>query len=197
MSARRPIQALVIGGSAGAIDVLGTLLPALPAGLSVPVVVVVHVPPDRPSYLPEVLGARTVLPVREAEDKEPVEPGVIYVAPPNYHLLVERSHRFALSVDAPVHFSRPAIDVLFESAAVAWGEGLAAVLLTGASADGAIGLERVRASGGLTAVQAPDSATARTMPDAALARMAPDHVLAPEPLGALLAALGAPPAGAA
>ena len=96
-----------MGGSSGALEALSTLLPALPAGSAIPVAIVVHLPQGRPSHLAEVLRARTVLPVREAEDKEPVAAGTIYVAPPDYHLLIERTRTFSLSADEPVHFSRP------------------------------------------------------------------------------------------
>src|SRR6185312_12663870 len=105
------VDAIVIGGSSGALEALAVLLPALPADTRVAVAIVIHVPATRPSHLPQVMAARTALPVREADDKEPVVPGVVYVAPPNYHLLIERGGTFALSADEALHFSRPAIDV--------------------------------------------------------------------------------------
>ncbi|HVZ72430.1 MAG TPA: chemotaxis protein CheB [Polyangia bacterium] len=181
------IDAIVIGGSAGALDVLGVVLPALPAPCAVAVVIVIHLPASKPSQLPAVLGARTALPVREIEDKVPVAPGVVWVAPPGYHVLVERDHTFALSVDELVHFSRPSIDVLFESAAEAYGARLAGVLLTGANADGARGLLAIENAGGLCFVQAPATAVARAMPEAALARVGGARSLPVPELAAALA----------
>lgn len=184
----RPIEAIVIGGSAGALDALAGLLPALPADCPLPVAIVVHVP-NKPSYLAEVLASRTVLRVKEAEDKEPIAPGVVYVAPPNYHLLIERGRTFALSDDQLLHFSRPAIDVLFESAAEAYGNRLAGVVLTGASEDGAAGLAAIKRAGGLAIVQLPATASARAMPEAAIAATQVDHVLPVAEIAPLLARL--------
>jgi two-component system chemotaxis response regulator CheB len=184
------IQAIVMGGSAGALDVLNQILPALPASFLIPIALVLHVHPTKPSYLARVLETRCALAVKEAEDKEPITPGTLYVAPPNYHLLMERRGCFSLSVDDPVLFSRPAIDVLFESAADAFGPALAGVLLTGGSADGARGLAEIKRKGGLTVVQAPSTASVPTMPEAALRLTAIDHVLPPVEIGQLLARLG-------
>jgi two-component system chemotaxis response regulator CheB len=161
-------QAIVVGGSAGALDALNQILPALPAGFSIPVVLVLHVHPTKPSYLARLLGDRCALTVKEAEDKEPLAPATLYVAPPNYHLLVEPRRCLSLSVDEPVLFSRPAIDVLFESAADVYGPALAGVILTGASSDGACGLRAVHARGGRAFVQDPATAAASIMPAAAL-----------------------------
>jgi len=183
------IEAIVMGGSSGALEALSTLLPALPAHCPISVAIVVHLPPTRPSHLAEVLAARTVLPLREAEDKEPIAAGTVYLAPPNYHLLVERTKSFALSADEAVLFSRPAIDVLFESAADAYGERLAGIVLTGASADGARGLSAVKRRGGIAIVQTPDGAVAPEMPRAALSMVAADHVLSLPDLATLLGQL--------
>jgi two-component system chemotaxis response regulator CheB len=173
----RRVEAIVIGGSAGALDALARLLPALPPDSAVPVAIVVHVPATRPSHLAPVLGAKAAVPVREVEDKEPLIPGRVYVAPPGYHVLIERTRTFALSTDELLHFSRPAIDVLFESAADAYGDALAGIVLTGASEDGARGLAAIARSGGIAVVQAPEGAVARHMPDAAIAHVAGAHVL--------------------
>jgi two-component system, chemotaxis family, protein-glutamate methylesterase/glutaminase len=181
--------AIVIGGSAGALEALAVILPALPASCDVPIVVVVHLPPAAPSLLTTVLRPRTALLVKEAEDKEPVAGGALYVAPPNYHLLVERDRTFALSVDDLVHFSRPAIDVLFESASEVYGPTLVGVVLTGANADGAAGLAAIKRRGGLTIAQSPGSATVATMPQAAIDTGAVDHVLPPAEIAALLVEL--------
>jgi two-component system chemotaxis response regulator CheB len=179
-----------MGGSAGALDALNQILPALPAGFLIPIALVLHVHPTKPSYLARVLETRCALAVKEAEDKEPITPGTLYVAPPNYHLLMERRGCFSLSVDDPVLFSRPAIDVLFESAADAFGPALTGVLLSGGSADGARGLAEIKRKGGLTVVQAPSTASVRTMPEAALRLTAIDHVLSPAEIGLFLARLG-------
>lgn len=186
----KPIEAIAIGGSAGALEALGAILPALPKGFPLPIVVVLHIPPNKPSYLADVLGSMCALPVKEAEDKEPFAPGAVYVAPPDYHVLIEKQRCLSLSVDAPVLFSRPAIDVLFESAADAYGERLVGVLLAGGSADGALGLARIKRAGGIALVQAPHTAAVRTMPEAALNLGDVDHALSPNALGVFLAKLG-------
>lgn len=162
------IQALVIGGSAGSVGALLRILPPLPKDYPLAIMVVVHLPPDCDSTLATLLRDRCQIPVKEAEDKEPICPGVVYIAPPNYHLLVEPDFQLSLSQDEPVLFSRPAIDVLFESAADAYGDALAGVVLTGASSDGARGLRAVGAAGGLAFVQTPSTAEASTMPQSAL-----------------------------
>ncbi len=185
----KKLAAIVIGGSAGALDALGVILPALPAGLPVPVVIAVHMLASKPSGLPRVLQDVCALEVKEAEDKEPIAPGKVYLASPNYHLLVEKEHHFSLSVDEHVHFSRPAIDVLFETAAAAYGSALAGVLLSGANEDGAHGLATIKAARGTTVVQAPETATARAMPEAALRRGSVDHLLSPAEIGPLLVEL--------
>jgi two-component system, chemotaxis family, protein-glutamate methylesterase/glutaminase len=164
-----PLRAVVIGASAGAFEALAAVLPALPEGYGVPVMVVVHLPPSGPSLLAPLLDARCRVRVQEAEDKEPAEAGTVYVAPPDYHLLVEPDGRLSLSVEAPVYYSRPSIDVLFESAADAYGAGLIGVVLTGANSDGAAGLRAIGAAGGVALVQRPDLSQASAMPEAALA----------------------------
>lgn len=163
-----PIKAVAIGASAGAVQALQAILPRLPADYPLPVLVVVHVPSDRANMLVPLLAARCEMTVREAEDKEPVAPGVIYFAPSDYHLLVENDASLALSTDEWVNFSRPSIDVLFESAADAYGSALAAVVLTGANHDGAAGLRAVVEAGGVAIVEDPAGAYATAMPEAAL-----------------------------
>ena len=167
---RDRIDGIVIGASAGGVEALCTLLPALPADLRAAVLIVQHIPRDRPSVLAEIFAARCPLRVVEAEDKAPVERGTVYVAPPDYHLLVDRGPVIALSADELVNYSRPAIDVLFESAADAYGERLLGIVLTGASHDGAAGLHAVAQAGGVAAVQRPDTAQAPRMAQSALAR---------------------------
>jgi len=162
-------EAIVVGGSAGAFDALSTLLADLPGEFTLPIVIVLHLPRHKPSVLPEVLAAKAGRPVREPQDKEPVSRSIIYVAPADYHLLIDRGLAFALSVDEPVNFSLPSIDVLFESAADALGARLVGVLLSGASADGARGLKAIEEAGGLAIVQAPEDASMPIMPNAAIA----------------------------
>ena len=174
---RRAIEAVVIGGSAGGLDALLRILPGLPASFRLPVITLLHLPNDAESELANVFRARTAIPVREAMDKEFIEPGTLYVAPGGYHLLVEKDFSFSLSVEDPVHYSRPSIDVLMESAADVWGAALAGILLTGANDDGADGLARIGECGGLTVVQDPAEAAIVTMPQAAIARRTPDLVL--------------------
>jgi two-component system, chemotaxis family, protein-glutamate methylesterase/glutaminase len=177
MSAAVDIEAIAIGGSAGALDGLLALLKALPEGFRPSLLIVVHVPPDRPSLLAQVLGDQCRLPVREALDKEPIEPGVAYVAPPDYHLLVESSRQLALSRDEPVAFSRPSIDVMFESAAQAYGSRVLGIVLSGANADGAAGLAAIRKARGRAWVQDPREAQVPTMPAAAIEQAGADLVL--------------------
>jgi len=166
---RSACKAVVIGASAGAVQALLDILPALPAEGRVIVLVAVHVPADRSNALIPLLQTRCRASLKEAEDKEPALPGQVYFAPSDYHLLVEQDGSLALSSDEPVHHARPSIDVLFESAADAWGDALVGVILTGANADGARGLAAIHAAGGEALVQAPAEAAAPTMPAAALA----------------------------
>ena len=185
------VEAVVIGASAGGVQALSALSAALPADLRVPCFVVIHLPRESPSLLPEIFSAHCKRPVGEAQDKESVQAGTVYIAPPDYHLLIDRGPTVALSTDELVHFSRPSIDVLFESAADVYGKGLLGIILTGWNQDGADGLEAVRRTGGLTIVQNPDTAEAPVMPQAALARTAVDYILNLEEIAALLAALPA------
>ena len=163
-----PVEAVVIGVSAGGIKALGAILPALPTDYPVPILVVIHLPPSRKSIIAELFQDKCLLEVREAEDKEILAPGVVYFAPPDYHLLVETDLSLSLSSEEPVMFSRPSIDVLFETAAEAYGEGLVGIILTGANPDGALGLKAIAAAGGRAIVQTPAHAYAPAMPEAAL-----------------------------
>lgn len=160
--------AVIIGASAGALEALSQFLPALPASFPLPVFVVVHVPSDKPSVLAEIFSAKCQLRAIEAEDKEPIEPGTIYFAPPNYHLLFEDQQAIALSNEEEVLFSRPSIDVAFQSAADVWTDKLIGIVLTGANEDGAAGLQAVSQAGGVTIIQDPEGAYAKAMPEAAI-----------------------------
>lgn len=161
--------AVVIGASAGAVTALLEVLPALAPDYPLPVLIVVHVHPNSDGTLAALLSERSRIAVKEAEDKEPIQPGTVYLAPANYHMLVEPTFELSLSSEEPVLFSRPSIDVLFETAADAYGSSLAGVVLTGANADGAQGLRAVERAGGRVYVQSPDEAEEETMPRAALA----------------------------
>jgi two-component system, chemotaxis family, protein-glutamate methylesterase/glutaminase len=191
----RAIDAIVIGTSAGGVEALSTVLPALPAGVATPVFVVLHLPREKPSLLVSIFTPKCALPVREAEDKEPVEPGTVYFAPPDYHLLIDEGPTLALSADEAVHFSRPSIDVLFESAADIYGARLLGIILTGASEDGAAGLDAIRRAGGCTVVQQPETAQVATMTEAALKRGPADFVLPLERIAELLRTIGHGAAG--
>ena len=171
------IEAVAIGASAGGVQALSELLPALPARARVSVFVVLHLPRDRPSLLVEVFSRKCALVVCEAEDKEPILPGTVYFAPTNYHLLIDQGPQLALSADDLVHHSRPSIDVLFESAAEIYRERLLGVILTGASEDGARGLAAVHDAGGITVIQEPQTAQSSLMVTSALRRRSPDLVL--------------------
>jgi two-component system chemotaxis response regulator CheB len=184
--AGRHIEAVVIGASAGGVEALGALLPTLPAGYRLPVFCILHLPSDRESRLAELFGERLALRVKEAVDKESIEPGTVYFAGSGYHLSVERDFTFSLSCEAPVHFARPAIDVLMESSADAYGAGLVGILLTGANHDGADGMAYIHACGGLTVVQDPRDAQVATMPQSAIDRFSPHLILPLARIGALL-----------
>jgi len=184
-----PIEAIVVGASAGGVEALLRVFGHLRKGFGLPILVVLHLPNERDSQLASVLGHRLAVPVEEARDKQDIAPGTLYVATPGYHLSVEADRCLSLSLEDPVHHSRPSIDVLFESAADVYGEKLLAVVLTGANGDGARGLAKVRALGGITVVQDPAEAQVATMPEAALALHEPDHILTLQGIGQLLAGL--------
>jgi two-component system chemotaxis response regulator CheB len=184
--AGRAIEAVVIGASAGGVGALLRLLPGLPAGYGRAVVALLHMPDGRQSHLAEVFQQRMELPVREAADKEAVLSGTLYFGGSGYHLSVETDRSFSLSCEAPLHFARPAIDYLMESAADAYGPALAGILLTGANQDGAAGLAAIGRAGGLTVVQDPAEAEVATMPREAIRLRAPDLILPLDDIHTLL-----------
>jgi two-component system chemotaxis response regulator CheB len=183
-------KAVVIGGSAGSLEALSAILPELPPDFPLPIFVVVHVPADKESVLAEVLQVKSRLRICEAQDKEPIEAGTVYFAPPDYHLLIEADGHLTLSFDEQVLFSRPSIDVLFESAADAYGGELVGIVLSGANQDGARGLKSVAAEGGTAVVQNPESAQSETMPAAALALCPSARILDPTQIAEFLKGLG-------
>jgi two-component system, chemotaxis family, protein-glutamate methylesterase/glutaminase len=188
---RRDVAALVIGGSAGGLEALSALLSAVGPEAAFPIVCVLHVHADGPNLLPTVLSHHCVLPVKEAESTEELAPGQVYFAPADYHLTIEPDRTFALSNDPPVNFSRPSIDVLFESAADAYGVQLVGILLTGANADGAAGLRQIKRRGGFAIVQDPATAEFPDMPRSAIGLFDPDAVMAVPAIAALLGRLSA------
>jgi two-component system chemotaxis response regulator CheB len=191
-AANRRIEAVVIGASAGGFEALFAVLKGLPASYPMPLVAVLHLPQTHESRLAELFAYRLSLQVREARDKETLEAGVLYFAPSGYHLSIETDRSFSLSCEDRVNYARPSIDVLFASAADAYGKSLAAVLLTGANYDGATGLAGIRIAGGLTIVQDPSTAEVATMPEAAIRRMTPDLILPLAEIHSLLRKLGEP-----
>ena len=175
-STYRPnVEAVVIGASAGALSALSILLPAFTGRPRLPVVIVVHLSARQPSLLVEVFGRKSAWPVREPNHGQPVEPG-IWFCPSGYHLLIETDRTFAFSIGEPVNFSRPSIDLLFQSAADAYGAALVGVVLTGASADGAHGAKTIVDAGGLVVVQDPNTAESSLMPAEAIARSRPQLI---------------------
>jgi two-component system chemotaxis response regulator CheB len=183
------LDCVVIGGSAGAVEILGLVASRLTSRFAPAMVVVIHMAQDARPILPAILSSAARPPMKVAEDKEPIAPGTVYFAPPGYHLLVEAEHTFALSVDAPEHFSRPSIDVLFESAADAYKARVAGVILSGANSDGAAGLRAIADAGGPTLVQKPDTAASPKMPQAALSACPDSTVLDGPALAKWLASL--------
>jgi two-component system chemotaxis response regulator CheB len=190
-SLRGRVDAVVIGTSAGGVEVLSAVLPAISPGLSVPIFIVLHLPRDKPSVLAEIFSRKCAVPVCEAQDKAPAVPGTVYFAPSNYHLLLEAGPQMALSADDLVHHSRPSIDVLFESASDLYRDRLLGIILTGANADGAAGLAAIHDAGGVTVIQRPDTTQSPIMVLAALKLRPVDWVLSPQEIAGLLRTLEA------
>jgi two-component system chemotaxis response regulator CheB len=180
---------VVIGGSLGGQQALCSLLPQLPAGYPLPVIVLLHRHRHARDVPGRWLSEVCPLPFCAIEDKAPIVPGQLHVCPANYHVLIEAERTFALSIEPPVNYARPSIDVLFESAARVYGERLVGVLLSGASVDGAAGLAAIKARGGAAYCQDPRSAIERTMPDAGCGATRVDRVASPEVIGRELSEL--------
>ncbi len=176
-------NAIVIGASAGGISALKVVLSALSSTFPCPIFIVQHFPRDSKSILPKILAAECKIPVREGTDKMIIEKGCVYIAPPGYHLLVEADFTLALSLDELENWSRPSIDVLFESAAKVYRKNLVGVLLTGANSDGALGLKSIADRGGVTIVQDPDTAESRAMPNSGIQQAKVDYILSVEEIG--------------
>ncbi|RYF82560.1 MAG: chemotaxis protein CheB [Chitinophagaceae bacterium] len=170
---------VVIGGSAGSLDVVLKIVSGLPAQTKASFIIVLHRKSDSESILTNLLSIRTRLKVKEVEDKDEIHPGTIYLAPPDYHLLLEDEKNFSLDSSEKVHYSRPSIDVTFESVAETFGRRAIGILLSGANSDGAIGLKQLRESGGLTIAQDPKTAEVDFMPRQAIACNAAVQTLSP------------------
>lgn len=179
MSGRSKIQyeAIVIGTSAGGLDALGVILPALDPRLPVPILIVQHISASSDSFIVTYFDRLCRLHVKEAEEKELLRPGIVYFAPPDYHVLIEDDRTISLSNEEKVNYSRPSIDILFETASWAYGKHLIGIILTGANWDGAAGSEMIKKSGGLTIVQDPRTAAVSRMPESVLERIKPSCVL--------------------
>lgn len=186
MNQQRCFKAVVIGASAGGLKALRKVLGALPEEFPLPILIVQHLHPDSGSYLVKILNDHCALHVKQAEEKEKVQPGIVYVAPPNYHLLLEEDFSLSLTVDARVNFSRPSVDVLFETAVYAYRDCLIGIILTGANSDGSKGALRIKQHGGYLIVQDPASAEAPSMPETTIELTQVDKILPLEQIGPYL-----------
>lgn len=193
---QRNFRAVVIGVSTGGVQALSSLLGHLPAHFPVPILIVQHIGAETGDGLARLLNRHSALRVKEADEQDELIPGTVFLAPANYHLLVEAGGTLSLSADAPVSYARPSVDVLFESAAEAFGAQLIGIILTGANFDGSRGLARIKQKGGIAIVQDPADAEAAQMPQAALAATSVDHVVALCAMPALLLTLVTIPEGA-
>lgn len=170
-------DAFIIGGSAGSLDVLLKVLPSLSPVLSFPIIIVIHRKHGADSLLPELLSGRTKLQVKEIDEKEALLPGTIYIAPSDYHTLIEQDHSFSLDYSEKINYSRPAIDVTFQTAAEVYQERLVCLLLSGSNADGVEGLKSVKAWGGTALIQDPATAQVSYMPEQASKQVKIDRAL--------------------
>jgi two-component system chemotaxis response regulator CheB len=171
-------------------EALSIIIPGLPPAFPIPVVVIQHISPHSENYMTRYLDNISSIKVKEVDEKEKIRPGVVYTAPPNYHVLVEEDETFSLSVEERINFARPSIDVFFQSAADVYAPHLVGVVLTGANNDGSQGLKMIKEKGGLTIVQDPHTAEVDGMPRAALKATKVDHILTLEQVAAFLVKLG-------
>jgi len=170
-------KVLIIGGSAGSLEVLMHVLPQLKAIANFSIVIVLHRKSGEDTTLEELLALKTVIPLQEVEDKTPLLPGYMYISPSDYHLLFERDYTLSLDISEKINYSRPSIDVAFESAADIYKDGLAAILLSGANADGTNGVIAIQKAGGKVVIQNPESAEMPYMPQSAINRLTADYIL--------------------
>lgn len=179
-------EAIVIGVSSGGMAALKYIFSALPAGFSLAIIVVQHVSARSDNQWITLLNDISSLNIKEADEKENIEPGNVYIAPSNYHLLIEKDKSFSLTIDERVNFARPSIDVLFETAAEAYRNKLIGIILTGSNNDGSRGIKRIKEYGGLAIIQDPETAESSYMPSSAMTTIQPDHILPLENIVALL-----------
>jgi two-component system, chemotaxis family, protein-glutamate methylesterase/glutaminase len=189
MELKKAYDAIVIGASAGGLYVMTRILQPLPANFPLPVIVVQHRSKDERSLLEEVLQQKCNVRIKQADEKELIQGGAVYFAPPDYHLLIENDRSFSLSFDAPVNFSRPSIDVLFESAAEVYKDRLLGIILTGANSDGARGIKKISMLGGSTIAQRLETADYPEMPKAAINTGYIQHIMSPEEISQYLLTL--------
>ncbi len=170
-------KAVVIGASAGGMETIGSILTKLPSNFAAPIVIVQHLSPESNGYMAKYLNQKCNIIVKEADDKENITPGTAYIAPSNYHLLVEKDGTLSFTVENKVNYARPSIDVLFETAADLYQDTLIGIILTGANSDGSKGLRRIKERGGLVIVQDPETALVQSMPKAAIKETTVDYIL--------------------
>lgn len=182
-------KAVVIGVSTGGVHALKLVLGELPKDFPIPVIVVTHIKPDSDDSLAVLLDTLCAIRIKEADEQEALVPGTVYLAPANYHLLVERNGNLALSIDPQVNFARPSVDVLFESAAEAFGPKLIGIIMTGAGSDGSKGLYKIKNHGGIAIIQNPADAEVDSMPVSAMRLVKADHVVRLNEISPLLLGL--------
>jgi two-component system chemotaxis response regulator CheB len=179
-------EAIVIGVSSGGMNVLKIISSALPIDFKIPIIIVQHVGAHSENQWIQLLNEKSNLHIKEADEKEKIEKGTIYIAPPNYHLLIEKDKTFSITIDERVNFARPSIDVLFESAAEAYRNKLIGIVLTGSNNDGTVGITRIKECGGLAIIQDPKTAESPYMPQSAIDTIEADYILSIENIVALL-----------
>jgi two-component system chemotaxis response regulator CheB len=183
-------EAVVIGASAGGLAALSGILKGLPVDFQLPLIVIQHRSTDQRDLLEEVLQSKCLIRIKQADEKEKIEAGVVYLAPSDYHLLVEMDRSFSLNCDEKVNFARPSIDLLFETASEVYGNKLIGIILTGAGRDGAAGIQSVRRQGGYTIAQHPGKASFPDMPRAAIETGSVQSIFTPEEIREFLLNIG-------
>lgn len=179
-------EAIVMGASAGGMNALQTILRCLEKKFPIPIIIAQHLHPEGDDYMARHLNTICQLRVKESENREMIKPGTVYLAPPNYHLLIEKDKTFSFSTDDRVNYCRPSIDVLFDSAADVYGSKLIGIILTGANNDGALGMKKIKKQGGLTIVQDPSTSEVEIMPSSVIQLTTVDYILPLEEIGPFL-----------
>ena len=179
-------EAIVIGVSSGGMNAMKVMFALLPKNFNTPIIIVQHRGARSDNQLIKILNENSNLSIKEADEKEKIENGNVYIAPPDYHLMIESDKTFSLTVDERVNYARPSIDVLFESAAEAYRDKLIGVILTGSNSDGTAGFKKINEYEGLTIAQDPKTAESAYMPASAIAAIKPDYILSLEDIIKLL-----------